>query len=142
MDFCVNESEPDPIPNGQSQSSGSLVMSKSPVNGSWYLPDLNCSVTISVKEKYLLLLTFSNVSLRNSTMDSLIVEYDSGKSSVMLSGQQVCSNENCQGLKFDSGEFQNITLKFLSFPNVTVPSDMTGFRAHYTAYQLGIYIYI
>lgn len=112
-------------------------MSQSAVNGSWYLPDLNCSVTISAEENYLLLLTFSNVSLRNSSMDNLIVEYESGKSSVSLSGQQVCSNENCLGLKFDSGQFPNITLKFLSFPNITVPQNITGFKAHYTVYDLG-----
>lgn len=137
MEFCVNESEPDPFPSTGEKSSGSIVMSQFAVNGSWYLPDLNCSVTISAEENYLLLLTFSNVSLRNSSMDNLIVEYESGKSSVSLSGQQVCSNENCQGLKFDSGQFPNITLKFLSFPNITVPQNITGFKAHYTVYDLG-----
>ncbi|XP_035225045.1 uncharacterized protein LOC118197609 isoform X2 [Stegodyphus dumicola] len=135
--YCLGESLPDTLPSLGEKSSGSLIMNSKPENGSWYLPNLNCSVTLTAEEGFRLFLTFSNVSLRNSSMDNLTVIFNNEESDVVLAGQQICSNENCQGLKFESGSFNNLTLKFIS-ANVSVPSNVTGFKAHYTVYDLGV----
>ncbi|KFM79736.1 hypothetical protein X975_26265, partial [Stegodyphus mimosarum] len=133
--YCLDESVPDVLPSLGEKSSGSLIMNSKPENGSWYLPNLNCTVTLAAEEGFHLFLTFSNVSLRNSSMDNLTVIFNNEESDVVLAGQQICSNENCQGLKFESGSFNNLTLKFIS-ANVSVPSNVTGFKAHYTVYDL------
>lgn len=133
----MDRSEPNPFPGNGGDSSGSIIMRNAPENGSWYFPDLNCSVTVAAELNFHLLLTFYNVSLRNSSMDNLTIDYNSGISSAVLAGQQVCSTENCEGLKFDSGMFGNMTLTFLSAVNVTVPDNVTGFQATYTVYSLG-----
>ncbi|KAF8767639.1 hypothetical protein HNY73_020565 [Argiope bruennichi] len=135
LKYCLNESNPDIFPSDGIHSSGSIVMTPQPESSSWYMPDMNCSVTFATESNHYILLTFSNVSLRNSSMDNLTVFYDSGNSNAILAGQQVCSNENCEGLKFESGNFNNMTLKFIS-ANVTVPQNVTGFKAHYTVYDL------
>ncbi|GIX73771.1 uncharacterized protein CDAR_445001 [Caerostris darwini] len=135
LKYCLNGSNPESLSTGGSLSSGSLEMSSEPESGSWYPPNMNCSVTLSTDINYHILLTFSNVSLRNSSMDNLTIYFDNTNSESTLAGQQVCSNENCEGLKFDSGNFSNLTLKFIS-ANVTVPNNVTGFKAHYTVYDL------
>ncbi|GBN62661.1 hypothetical protein AVEN_136527-1 [Araneus ventricosus] len=135
LKYCLNGSDPDIFPNHGAHSSGSIVMTPKPESSSWYRPDMNCSITLATEPNYYFLLTFSNVSLRNSSMDNLTIFYDNGNSNAVLAGQQVCSNENCEGLKFESGNFNNITLKFIS-ANVTVPQNVTGFQAHYTVYDL------
>ncbi|XP_015903439.1 uncharacterized protein [Parasteatoda tepidariorum] len=133
--YCLNGSDPETLPIHGEHSSGSLVMSSNPEGSPWYSPNMNCSVTFSTESNYHILLTFSKVSLRNSSMDNLTVVFNSGVSDQVLFGQQVCSNENCEGLKFESGNFNNMTLKFIS-ANVTVPLNVTGFIAHYTVFDL------
>ncbi|GFT82608.1 uncharacterized protein NPIL_273481 [Nephila pilipes] len=135
LKYCLNGSEPEKLPSEGVLSSGSLVMTQKPESSSWYLPDMNCSVTFTTENNYFILLTFSNVSLRNTSMDNLTIFFDNENTDTVLAGQQVCSNENCQGLKFESGYFNNMTLKFIS-ANVTVPQNVTGFKAQYTVYNL------
>ncbi|KAG8199476.1 hypothetical protein JTE90_009324 [Oedothorax gibbosus] len=135
LKHCLNESNPSSFPSSGEQSSGSLVMrSDSPGSEPWYLPNLNCSISLTTESNFHILLTFSNVSLRNSSMDNLTVIFNNDGSDAVLAGQQVCSSENCEGLKFDSGNFNNVTLKFVS-ANVTVPKNVTGFQGHYTVFN-------
>ncbi|GFU49186.1 uncharacterized protein TNCV_2674821 [Trichonephila clavipes] len=135
LKYCLNGSEPEMLSSEGTHSTGSLVMTPKPESSSWYLPDMNCSVTFTTEKDHYIFLTFSNVSLRNASMDNLTVIFDNSVSNAVLAGQQVCSNENCEGLKFESGYFNNLTLKFIS-ANVTVPQNVTGFKAHYTVYEL------
>lgn len=135
LKYCLNGSEPEKLSSEGAHSSGSLVMTPKPDSSSWYLPDMNCSVAFTTEKDHYIFLTFSNVSLRNASMDNLTIIYDNSNAEVVLAGQQVCSNENCEGLKFESGYFNNLTLKFIS-ANVTVPTNVTGFKAQYTVYDL------
>ncbi|XP_054723964.1 uncharacterized protein LOC129234097 [Uloborus diversus] len=135
LNYCNSGQDPDPFPGDGDEVSGSIVMNTEKINGTWYEPSMNCSVTFRAADGFQLFLTFSNVSLRNASMDNLTITYNDQKNQEYLAGQQVCSNENCIGLKFDSGKSGNLTLKFLS-SNVSVPQNVTGFHAHYSVYSL------
>lgn len=141
-DYCLDETSPPEVSSGGGTSTGILTLKDVNKKGLAYLPGLNCSVRLSATKEHQLLLTFSLISLRNSSLDTLTVMYDNhinnGSSTfttLTLSGQQICSSENCTGLIFESGKgFANLTLSFVS-ANSTVPKNATGFLGIFTVFD-------
>lgn len=142
QEYCLSGESPPQIYSDGSSSSGTLSLQEVNNKGFSYLPGLNCSLTLSATKGHELLLAFSLISLRNSSLDRLTVMYNNNINNgstdfatLSLSGQQVCSSENCTGLIFESGKgFANLSLSFLS-ANSTVPKNATGFLAVFTVFD-------